>query len=308
MSTPAKELQTRALQSVSVRDFLQMELPVREHLLAPWLPTQGLAMIHAARGTGKTHLSLGIAYAVASGGRFLNWQAPQARGVLFIDGEMPAGVLQERLARLTSPAVEIQAPFQLITPDLQPFGIPDLGSLEGQRTIDQYVTDDIKLLVVDNLSCLVRSGKENEAESWQPVQSWALRHRARGRSVLFIHHSGKAGMQRGTSRREDVLDTVIALRRPVDYRPQDGAVFDVCFEKARGIYGGDVEPFEAKLTTDAHGRQTWVTRSVEDSTYERVIELLSEGLSQAEIARELNVNRSTVSRHAKRAKAEGKAR
>ena len=308
MSAPAKELQTRALQSVGVRDFLQMELPVREHLLAPWLPTQGLAMIHAARGTGKTHLSLGIAYAVASGGRFLNWQAPQARGVLFIDGEMPASVLQERLAALASTGSEIRAPFHLVTPDLQPFGIPDLGTTDGQQAIDALVSPDISLIIVDNLSCLVRSGKENEAESWQPVQSWALRHRARGRSILFVHHSGKAGMQRGTSRREDVLDTVIALRRPVDYRPQDGAVFDVCFEKARGIYGKDVESFEAKLITDVHGQQTWLTRSVEDSTYARVVELLNEGLSQVEIARELTVNRSTVSRHAKRAKGEGKTK
>ena len=34
------------------------------------------------------------------------------------------------------------------------------------------------------------------------------------KTVLFVHHSGKGGQQRGTSRREDVLDTVIALRYP----------------------------------------------------------------------------------------------
>ncbi len=306
MSTPARVLD-RALNAVGVRDFLQMELPVRENLLAPWLPTQGLVMVHAARGTGKTHLSLGIAYAVASGGQFLTWTAPKPRGVLFIDGEMPASVLQERLAALASTGSEIRAPFHLVTPDLQPFGIPDLGTADGQQAIDALVSPETALIIVDNLSCLVRSGKENEAESWQPVQTWALRHRARGRSVVFIHHSGKAGAQRGTSRREDVLDVVLALRRPLDYRPQEGAVFEVHFEKARGLYGHEVEPFEACLSTDELGRQSWQTRTVEDSTYQRVIELLNEGLSQAEIARELEVNRSTVSRHVKRAKAEGKA-
>ena len=42
--------------SHSVRDFIEMELPERKDLLQPWLPEQGLAMIHAPRGIGKTFL------------------------------------------------------------------------------------------------------------------------------------------------------------------------------------------------------------------------------------------------------------
>ena len=38
-----------------------------------------------------------------------------------------------------------------------------------------------------------------------------------------MHHAGKGGAQRGTSRREDVLDTVIALRQPQDYQSGEGA-------------------------------------------------------------------------------------
>jgi putative DNA primase/helicase len=37
--------------------------------------------------------------------------------------------------------------------------------------------------------------------------------------LLIVHHTGKGGEQRGTSRREDVLDTSISLRRPADYAP-----------------------------------------------------------------------------------------
>ena len=62
--------------------------------------------------------------------------------------------------------------------------------------------------MVDSLSTLCRSGVENESESWLPVQEWALRLRRNGVSVLFVHHAGKSGKQRGTSRREDVLDTI----------------------------------------------------------------------------------------------------
>jgi hypothetical protein len=51
------------------------------------------------------------------------------------------------------------------------------------------------------------AAKENDADSWTPMQNWLLAQRRAGKSVLVIHHSGKSGAQRGTSRREDTLDT-----------------------------------------------------------------------------------------------------
>jgi len=45
---------------------------------------------------------------------------------------------------------------------------------------------------------------------------------------------------------------------------------------------------------------------LEGSTYLRVVDLANEGLSQADIARELGVNRSTVNRHYRKALKEGK--
>ena len=66
---------------------------------------------------------------------------------------------------------------------------------------------------------------------------WALKQHSAGRSVLFVHHAGKTGAQRGTSKREDVLDTVIALRRPGDYTPARALPLEVHFEKARGFSG-----------------------------------------------------------------------
>jgi hypothetical protein len=50
-----------------------------------------------------------------------------------------------------------------------------------------------------------------------------LRLQHRGIGVLLVHRSGKSGEQRGTSRREDVLDTVIGLRRPEGYLPNSRA-------------------------------------------------------------------------------------
>src|SRR5438128_11849314 len=69
--------------------ILTANLPPRDMILDPILSTKSLAMIYAPRGVGKTHMALGIAWAAASGGTFLKWQAERPRQVLYIDGEMP---------------------------------------------------------------------------------------------------------------------------------------------------------------------------------------------------------------------------
>jgi putative DNA primase/helicase len=209
---------------VSAEELLQREIKPREMLLEPILPEQGLAMLYAYRGIGKTFLALGIAAAVTSGTRLLRWNAPRARRVLYFDGELPASTMLERLAMVLA-GIEGGEPapdsLKIITPDLQKRPIPDLATLEGQRLLEPYLTG-IDLLVLDNLSALCRDGNENEGEGWLPVQEWALRLRRQGMSVLFVHHAGKNKTQRGTSRREDLLDTVITLKHPPDYDPREG--------------------------------------------------------------------------------------
>ena len=108
-------------------------------------------------------------------------------------------VLQERLQVITETwKTPIIKPLNFITPDVQEYGIPDISSIKGQEAIDSLITEEIKLIIFDNISTLSRSGVENEAESWLPLQNWTLDLRRRGIAVLFIHHGNKSGGQRGT--------------------------------------------------------------------------------------------------------------
>jgi hypothetical protein len=108
--------------------------------------------------------------------------------------------------------------------------------------------------------------------------------------------TGRGGITaRGTSKREDVLDTIIHLKRPSDYEPDQGARFEVHLEKARGVFGDDAKPFEAQLET-IDGADHWHVKSLEDANAARVIEASKEGLSSREIAKELGVSHSTVNR------------
>ena len=298
---------SRRLRAVDIGDFLSMKIPPREMVLAPVLPTQGLAMLYAARGVGKTFVGLGMAYAIATGGAFFRWQAPEPRRVLYVDGEMPASAMQERLAQIVQGS-EKEPPsadfLRIITPDFQEDGIPDIASTEGQTALDDYL-EGVSLVILDNLSTLCRYGRENEADSWEPMQEWMLSLRRRGISVLLVHHAGKGGNQRGTSKREDCLDTVICLKRPPDYRAEDGARFEVHLEKARGVIGEDAKSFEARLEVRDNAA-VWTTREIEDRDLELVVELSNAGDSVRDIAEETGISKSKVSRLQKRAKAEGK--
>lgn len=297
----AGELRKDEIKAVSASEILLMEFPERENIIDPWLPTQGLAMVYGTRGIGKTFIALNLAVAVASGRSFLRWSAPKPRGVLYIDGEMPAVMIQERLDRIISSSGNRKdLPLNIITPDLQHIGMPNLLYRDDQTALEPFL-DGISLVIVDNLSTLCRGGKENEGESWLPVQEWALRLRSRRLSVLFIHHAGKNGFQRGTSRREDVLDTVISLKHPGDYTPDQGARFEVHFEKARGIYGETTKPFEAMLETEEGNVQVWTMKDLEENLTEKVATLLNEGIPQHEIYELLKVSKGTVSKHKKKA-------
>ena len=292
---------------VTIGQLVSMNLPPRENLLSPWLPVQGLAMVYAPRGIGKTFFALNVAYAVASGGEFLGWQAAQAQPVLYIDGEMPVISMQERLGSIIDmhQAEANENALRIITPDLQGDAfMPDLATIEGQQAIEPFL-EGVKLIVIDNISTLCRSGRENESEGWITVQEWALRQRSTGRSVLFVHHAGKGGNQRGTSKREDVLDTVINLKRPIDYNPSEGASFEIHFEKARGFSGEDAEPLSCRLGHDEHNNLAWLYSRLEDTTFDKVVTLINDGLSQTDIAIELDIHKSTVSRHVNKARKQG---
>lgn len=291
------------LRADTIADFLRVPFPPREMILAPCIPTQGLVLLFAKRGIGKTYLALQIAYTVAIGGEFLKWRAPKPRRVLFIDGEMPGTTMQERLAGIVA-ASDVEPPsadfLRIVTPDRQEQGIPDLSTFEGQAAIEE-ILGDAELVVIDNISTLFPSVKENDADSWASVQQWFLHLRRRGVSVLFIHHGGKGGDQRGTSRKEDVLDTVISLRRPPDYHASEGARFEVRYEKSRGFAGDDARPFEVRLET-RDGVALWTFKDLDQRRAEQVADLLNEGCTQKEVADILDIDKSNVSRAAKRAR------
>lgn len=296
------------LKAISMEEFLLSTLPERDYLLHPVIPEQGIVMLVAKRGIGKTFTALHISLSVAGGLSLFNWHAPKARRVLYVDGEMPAISMQECLAAL---ATGMAAPphamqnFSIITPDMQSRPMPDLATTYGQQALEPFLAG-VDLLVLDNLATLCRTGKENESQSWTPMQTWLLDLRRRGMAVLLVHHAGKSGDQRGTSAREDIMDTVISLRRPTTYSVAEGARFEVHLTKARGIVGEDAMPFEVHLRSEGN-QLIWDVNELVNVQAEQLKQLLAEGFSIRDCADEMGVSKSVVHRLKKKLEEGGDA-
>ena len=298
-----------ALKSIGFDVFLAIDVPPREMLLNPILPGRSLAMLYAPRGVGKTLLSLSIGLAVAGGVPLLRWSAPRRKRVLHVDGEMPLSSLQERL-RAISMGLGADIPndgFKILAADQTEQGL-SLGSEDGQKAVEPLL-DAVDLLILDNLSTLCTTGSESASDAWVPMQNWLLKLRRQGIAVLLVHHAGTNGRQRGTSRREDALDTVIALRRPEDYAPEQGARFEVHFEKLRNLVDGDAAaPFEAKLESfggDGSVGVRWSAHDQRPPTFKRAAELFREGFTVRDVAATLHISKSEAGRIRLRATDEG---
>ena len=294
---------TQSRYSLAVDDatsFLKEKLPPREMLLSPFLEAKSLGMIHAWRGVGKTHVMLGMAAAQASGGKFLNWQAPKPSRVVYVDGEMADINIQQWLRDAVEqegmPALQFGM-FNLIARDRQSRGIPSLLSYEGQGLIQEHLDDDEPTTIyLDNISSLFRGGNENEGMDWEDAQEWLVEIRSHGHSVVLAHHDGKAGLQRGTSAREDALDWVIQLRRPKNYQFEEGLRIEVHFEKGRCLYGPGAVPFEASLLQGPDGRTIWTTKKMQDAIADNIRELHDEReMSFRDIAKLLSTGGNNVS-------------
>jgi putative DNA primase/helicase len=291
----AKRPAQAPVRPLGMEDFMAQVFPQRQYLLKPWLTTTGLAMVYADSGVGKTRFVLSAAYAVARGAPFMDWSCEHQARVLFIDGELPGELLQQWLAEL-GPVLP-PADFQILSHALmeaQGREMLDLGAAEGRQLLDKVIeAGGYELIVLDSVSTLVRSGVENDVESWRLVQQWALKHRQHGRAVLYLHHTGRSGKARGSSLREVVLDSALQFQAMPEESSDDETALKLLYTKHRHFFGRDAAPVLLHQGL-VDGRIVWRQQAILPPNAERVREMHEEGRSNTEIARALNITKQRV--------------
>jgi AAA domain/Homeodomain-like domain len=277
------------LPCLSAHELATVELPKSETILDPILATKSLALLYGPRGLGKTFVALGIARAAARGESFLGWRATRPHRVLYVDGEMAAIEMRQRLLRF-GPLPET---LDFILADLNRGPMLDLAHGDSQvRLMRSWGMPE--LVVLDNLASLagLRGG---DPDRWHELQRFLMLRRQFGRAMLLVHHANKKGLQRGTGRREDLVDLVMAMRRPAGWIPTHGTRFEIHFEKARALHGEAVEPLAVRLGEQGADWR-WHWERLHDPLRRRAAALFAEGRSLSQAAALLGVSRSTAYR------------
>jgi RecA-family ATPase len=188
-----------------------LEIPSRQFLMRQWIREGDLGFVFGERGSGKTWFIDAIATHLSTGRDLDNWAAREAADVLLIDGEMPLDAARDRLKGMSSGNQQLHILHHEKLFDQ--FGlVMNLTNERAQRIITEIcLKRTIKLLILDNLSCLFSGIKENDADEWEKVLNWLLDLRRRRVAVLIVHHAGTSGRMRGTTRREDAAFWVIRV-------------------------------------------------------------------------------------------------
>lgn len=285
---------------LELSEFLKTSIAPRKTYLMPWIWEALIAMVSAWRGVGKSAFLMALINALSRWEGFGPWGTIEAVPCLYFDAEMTMQDTLERFKSIYSETTTRENLFIYSDHLSTSLGMPAANLLDEKWRAwmkDELVKRKIKLWVLDNIGAVTPGIDENAIKEWSPINRWLLDLRFAGISTILIHHEGKGGSQRGTSGREDNLDISISLKRPQDYRPEDGARFICHFEKAR-IRQQDlhlITDTEFQMETDPEGKTLWTWKNVKQDNKARVLKMLDEGISRKEIAETLGITGGRVS-------------
>lgn len=294
---------------VELDDFKVLKMPEIKTIMHPWLTYGSTHMVYAPRGAGKTFFSMSISLAVAYGTDFGDWMLKEPENVLYVDGEMLPQTMIKRAKGLEVNLKTKQKKWYILSSGInlqnKSSAINIAKPYWQEYIFNEVVTKNIKLLFLDNISALTPGIEENESSSWDNIAAWQNKLKQTGCAVVLVHHAGKSGQQRGTSAREDALDTVISLR-PVSKLAESGVDVDVVFEKSRHISGVQASAMNFKIISDpGSDNLKWEMGNSGVSKRNEVIKLLVQGMGYREISDRVGLSRNTLSKYKQQAMDKG---
>lgn len=299
---------------ISATDLAALDIPEREELIQGVLHTQSLAMIFGPRGRGKTYIALSMANDIATATPFLAWKIPTQRRTLFVDGELPAADLKWRCQAIAGR--EPSSNLEFISSEF----------FYGQEKVPLTLNNEVhqkrflllldalagagrkpEVIFFDNLSSMTYGSDENSNTEQDSFLRYLIQLRHLGYSVIFVHHAGRNGDQRGATRREDFLDLSLKLADPPEGQSCN-ARFILEFSKIRRKIP---TPFrlECELTESIDGGLAWSFESNLEEIEPWIICLrycqTMKPADQKEIGERLKIPKASVSRYLKDGRTNG---
>jgi len=298
---------------VGFSSLLNRECAPVEYAIEPLLSSRGTGEIFAWRGTGKSYITTQMAVDISLGKPLMfgghrggggHWPISRGYRTLYVYGEMDDSEIKQRavaLARMADTAGGIPSDDQLGTmcKDYQKTWRPKLSTARDRKFIeDRIFGHGYEGLILDNISTLWPTSQENQSDRSAILAEWFTDLNQRGVWVIFLHHAGKSGEQRGDSEKEDMLSFVLKLRRPANYKAEEGLRVEVHVEKNRHKPSESrwLMPFEIALAKDASGETIWTTRPAQEAQRRAAFEMFKDDMPTMFVGQEIGVSRATIYR------------
>lgn len=211
----------------TAKELMEAEFAERDIFVQEWVERNCLTILGGMKGVGKSMLMLNLMIALAQGKSFLDFSVPSPRCCLYIQQEIPAAGLKERLSLMSvGQDVELLSKnLHIINSRSNPYKLTNKAQREKIfRKIEKINPD---LLVLDHLTTL-HYKNENSTEQMNVILDilFDITHRFEI-GTLLAHHHGKPGDMprisahdlRGSSTISDRADNVINIYPlPAKYR------------------------------------------------------------------------------------------
>lgn len=255
----------------TVTEIRQQERKRPLLLMSPWLRSSQLTIIYGQFGSGKSLLSISIAYLLGlrmkeaehQDAYIGKWYVNTPTGCLYIDGELGEVEMEERIKgfewlgkqRIQMKILSVPE-YQLETEDSF-----YLSMRANQQKILRWLTDNpaYKLVVLDSASTLFGLEDENSNSEWNNKVNPFLRDlRALDIACILLHHSGKDSKRglRGASAMGAMAHNIFRLTNHEGKDPDDGEAWFVINKDKQRSGGKSFPSFGVRYYQD-NGDTRW---------------------------------------------------
>lgn len=306
---------------VGACELLTLDFPPPEMIMNPLLTVGGSMMIYSWTGVGKSFITTEIAAHIALGlptmfcdrqGRGGVWPIGKAHRVLYLYGEMHGGEIKKRWQEIAKGHGFDKIPgddqlgfackeYQRIkrAPKSAYDWRPSIATPTDRRIVeDTAARGGYKVLILDNISTLWPSSQEASSDREAILKNWAIDLNQDGISLIVLQHAGKNGDFLGDSSQIHILDSVLRLKKPANYRRHEQLRAEVKIEKLRHECRDSrlVQEFEVMLQTSSLDGAEWTMRPVKTAQMQEAFKNFKDGMKPGEVFMDIGISRATAFR------------
>lgn len=180
------------LQTITAAEIMDKEYPELQFIIENIQPAEGLTILAGKPKKGKSWMALGLALAIASGGKAFGRYDVEAGDVLYLALEDSERRIKSRLKKILAPGESSPKRLNFITalPKLEPSAL--LEQLKEWRQDNP----EAKAIIIDTLAKIQPPSKRNGNaynEEYTFLGAYQRMALDAGIAVIMIHHTRKAG-------------------------------------------------------------------------------------------------------------------